>query len=46
LPHGRGQFQSTDGTAYIGEFRNGERHGVGYIVDSNLDTFHVEYING
>lgn len=34
-----------NGVSYVGEFRNGKKHGVGYIVDTELMCY-VEYING
>lgn len=29
----------------MGEFKDGRKHGSGYIVDSNLDMIYCEFIN-
>lgn len=45
-PYGQGTEFTPDGTSYIGEFRNGKWHGVGYLVDGNLDITYGEFIYG
>jgi hypothetical protein len=34
-----------NGISYVGEFRNGNKHGVGYVVHTDQMCY-VEYING
>ncbi|OMJ82819.1 hypothetical protein SteCoe_16352 [Stentor coeruleus] len=47
LPHGDfGREFCEDGSIYYGSFRNGKWHGVGCIINRNLDMVHKEYING
>lgn len=31
--------------SFVGEFKDGRKHGSGYIVDSNLDIIYCEVIN-
>lgn len=45
-PFGQGTEFIQDGTSYVGEFRNGKWHGVGYIVNSNLDMTYAEFVHG
>lgn len=33
------------GIQFVGEFKEGRKHGSGYIVDSNLDMIYCEFIN-
>jgi hypothetical protein len=33
------------GMSFVGEFKDGMKHGSGYIVDSNLDIIYCEVIN-
>ena len=46
LAHGQCTEFIPDGTSYVGDFRNGKWHGIGYIVDSNLDITYGEFIYG
>jgi len=45
-PFGQGTEFIQDGTSYVGEFRNGKWHGVGYMVNSNLDMTYAEFVHG
>jgi len=45
VPDGKGKEFMPDGISYVGEFRNGKKHGTGYIVDTDMMCY-VEYING
>ena len=47
VPHGNnGREFCEDGSIYYGSFRNGKWHGIGCIINSNLDMVQKEYING
>lgn len=47
LPHGNnGREFCEDGSIYYGSFRKGKWHGIGCIINSNLDMVQKEYING
>lgn len=46
-PHGdNGREFCEDGSIYYGSFRKGKWHGIGYIVNINLDMIQKEYIDG
>lgn len=47
LPHGNnGREFCEDGSIFYGSFRSGKWHGVGCIINSNLDMVQKEYIGG
>lgn len=46
LPNGKGVEFRSDKISYKGDFKNGKWHGVGYIVDSNLDVCEGEFMDG
>lgn len=46
LPNGKGVEFRSDKVSYKGDFKNGKWHGVGYIVDSNLDVCEGEFMDG
>lgn len=47
LPHGNnGREFCEDGSIFYGSFRSGKWHGVGCIINSNLDMVQKEYIDG
>ena len=47
LPHGNnGREFCEDGSIFYGSFRSGKWHGLGCIINSNLDMVHKEYIDG
>lgn len=34
-----------EGITYSGRFRKGKKHGVGYLVNGNLDTLECEFLD-
>lgn len=45
-PEGNGKEFLEDGTSYVGAFKNGFWHGVGYLVDSENYICYGEFLNG
>lgn len=45
-PEGNGKEFLEDGTSYVGTFKNGFWHGVGYLVDSENYICYGEFLNG
>lgn len=45
-PDGNGKEFLEDGSSYVGEFRGGFWHGLGYLVDSENYICYAEFFNG
>ena len=43
-PHGQGRV-TTDGDSYVGEWKDGKRHGTGTMNFSNGDVYFGEWKN-
>lgn len=46
LPEGKGKEYFSDDLSYVGEYKEGKRHGTGYFVLANQSMCYVESING
>ena len=45
-PEGKGKEYFSDDLSYVGEYKEGKRHGTGYFVLANQSMCYVESING
>ena len=46
LAEGQGkQILIEGGITYSGSFKGGKKHGIGYLVNENLDTLECEFID-